>query len=176
MSLAGLRKPPNFAGWGRDLVEKVKNTLLSWQDEGGVYAEEHDESDTFQLYDIQGNSLSDLVNQELLSLGDVTSSESSQAEESGGTEAAEERGGSPSETLSLSIVSAENQLWCDLGELAQLVRADRAEVVEGLRQINITLGPANRLPLRCLPALFIKMDVQDEIIAEVTSQIRERSG
>ena len=166
MSLAGLRKPPNFAGWDRDLVEKVKNTLLSWQDEGGVYAEEHEESDTFQLYDIQGNSLSDLVNQELLSLGDVTSSESSQAEE---------RGGSPSETLSLSIVSAENQLWCDLGELAQLVRTDRVEVVEGLRQINITLGPANRLPLRCLPALFIKMDVQDGIIAEVTSQIR-RSG
>ena len=167
MSLAGLRKPPNFAGWERELLEKVKNTLLSWQDEGGVYAEEHDESDTFQLYDIQGNSLSDLVNQELLSLGDVTSSESSQAEE---------RGGSPSETLSLSIVSAENQLWCKVEEVAHLVQADSAEVVEGLGQINVALGPADLLPLKCLPNLFIKMDVQDDLIAEVTSQIRRRCG
>ena len=64
MSLAGLRKPPNFV-WDRDLVEKLKLIIISWHGEDGVYADQDRESDSFHLYDINGNSLSDLFNEEL---------------------------------------------------------------------------------------------------------------
>ena len=163
MSLPGLRKPPNSAGWDRNVVEKIKQTLIRWGEEGGVWADEHEESDSFHLYDSQGNSLSDLLSQDLR-IGDVTSSESSQAESSGEIEAAA--------TGTLSFVSEEARLWCQLGELAQLVQVDTADLVEALGQMNVMVGPANRLPLRCLSELFQKIKVQDEIIREVTSQIQ----
>ena len=176
MSLSGLRKPVNFTGWDRELVKNLKKTIIRWETEGGVYADENDESDTFQLYNIQGSSLSDLVNQNLLRFGDVMPSESFQDELREETEAAE--GTADSASVTLSIVVADEQLWCKLSELAQLIQTDPEEVVEGLRQINVTLSPANLLPLRCLPKLFDKMDVPDDIIIEVTSQIKnaKRSG
>ena len=163
MSLPGLRKPDNFAGWDRSVMEKVKEMIISWSEEGGVWADQHEESDSFHLYDSQGNSLSDLLSQDLLMVGDVTPS-SSQTESSGDIEAAAK--------VTLSFVAKKGRLWCHLGELAQLVQVDSTELVEALSQINLTVGPANRLPLRCLPELFQKMNVQDEIISEVTSQIQ----
>merc|ERR1712062_593278 len=78
MSLPGLRKPDNFAGWDRSVMEKVKEMIISWSEEGGVWADQHEESDSFHLYDSQGNSLSDLLSQDLLMVGDVTPSQSSQ--------------------------------------------------------------------------------------------------
>lgn len=176
MSLSGLRKPVNFTGWDRELVKNLKKTIIRWETEGGVYADENDESDTFQLYNIQGSSLSDLVNQNLLRIGDVMPSESFQDELREETEAAE--GTADSASVTLTIVVADEQLWYKLSELAQLIQTDPEEVVEGLRQINVTLSPANLLPLRCLPKLFDKMDVPDDIIIEVTSQIKnaKRSG
>ena len=148
-------------------MEKVKEMIISWSEEGGVWADQHEESDSFDLYDSQGNSLSDLLSQDLLMVGDVTPSQSSQTESSGDIEAA-----ATAAKVTLSFVAKKGRLWCHLGELAQLVQVDSTELVEALSQINLTVGPANRLPLRCLPELFQKMNVQDEIISEVTSQIQ----
>ena len=172
MSLAGLREPANFTGWDRSVKEKLKQTIISWNDEGGVFADEHEESDSFDLYDCQGNSLSELLNQDLLMVGEDTASQSSQAEGSGEIEAAAARA-----RITLTFVRGDSgRLWCHLGELAQLLQADTAEVTEGLRQINVPLGPDNMLPLQCLSELFKKMNVEDEVIIEVTSQIRNNSS
>ena len=172
MSLAGLIKPANFTGWDRSVKEKLKQTLISWQDEGGVFADEYEESDSFDLYDSQGNSLSDLLNQDLLRVGDDTPSQSSQVERSGEIVSA----GTARARVTLTFVRGDEGQWCHLGELAQLLQAVTAEVVEGLRQINVTLGPDNLLPLKCLPELFKKMNVENEIIIEVTSQIRNNNS
>ena len=167
MSLAGLRKPSNFAGWDghRDIVGKMKETLISWSEDGGVFSDNTEESDFYQLYDSRGNSLSDLVNQELLRIGDVASTESSQAERGGEIEPAQV-------TLSFKRRRSDGLLWCKVRELARLMEADTGEMMEALGQHNFTVGPKTAVRLTCLPDLFMKMKVRGEIFDEATKQIK----
>ena len=71
----------------------------------------------------------------------------------------------------LIIVQAKDELWCHAGQIAQIIQHSVEEVTAVLRQNKVRVINGAIFALRHLRTILTELDVEADIISEITSQL-----